>query len=78
VLRSPQKADFVNLNWFTLGVTAPSTPTPTTVPTMPASTAPVTSAPPPASASAWDNAALGHRVRDCIVQKAKCNTAGTF
>ncbi|GAA0574217.1 hypothetical protein GCM10010172_68540 [Paractinoplanes ferrugineus] len=27
---------------------------------------------------AWDNAALGHRVRDCIVQKAKCNTNGTF
>ncbi|GAA2653645.1 hypothetical protein Adu01nite_77220 [Paractinoplanes durhamensis] len=27
---------------------------------------------------AWENAALGHRVRDCIVQKAKCNTAGTF
>jgi hypothetical protein len=27
---------------------------------------------------AWDNAALGHRVKDCVVQKAKCNTAGTF
>ena len=27
---------------------------------------------------AWDNAALGHRVRDCVVQSAKCNTAGTF
>jgi hypothetical protein len=27
---------------------------------------------------AWDDAALGHRVKDCIVQKAKCNTAGTF
>ncbi|MBB5867109.1 hypothetical protein F4553_000488 [Allocatelliglobosispora scoriae] len=27
---------------------------------------------------AWDNAAMGHRVKDCIVQKAKCNTAGTF
>jgi hypothetical protein len=27
---------------------------------------------------AWDNAALGHRVKDCIVQKAKCNTAVTF
>ncbi|MFJ6194911.1 DUF1996 domain-containing protein [Micromonospora sp. NPDC092111] len=27
---------------------------------------------------AWDNAALGHRVKDCIIQKAKCNTAGTF
>ena len=27
---------------------------------------------------AWDNAAQGHRVKDCIVQKAKCNTAGTF
>ncbi|MDI1465192.1 DUF1996 domain-containing protein [Catellatospora sp. KI3] len=26
----------------------------------------------------WDNAAMGHRVKDCIVQKAKCNTAGTF
>ncbi|MFJ8798744.1 DUF1996 domain-containing protein [Streptomyces sp. NPDC102487] len=28
--------------------------------------------------NAWDNAALGHRVKDCIVQKAKCNSAGTF
>ena len=27
---------------------------------------------------AWDNAALGHRVKNCIVQKAKCNTAGNF
>ncbi|MER7282847.1 DUF1996 domain-containing protein [Dactylosporangium sp. NPDC000244] len=27
---------------------------------------------------AWDNAAQGHRVKNCIVQKAKCNTAGTF
>ncbi|GIM90268.1 DUF1996 domain-containing protein [Paractinoplanes toevensis] len=27
---------------------------------------------------AWENAALGHRVKDCIVQKAKCNTDGTF
>ncbi|MEV4136403.1 DUF1996 domain-containing protein [Dactylosporangium sp. NPDC049742] len=27
---------------------------------------------------AWDNVALGQRVKDCIVQKAKCNTAGTF
>jgi hypothetical protein len=27
---------------------------------------------------AWDNAALGHRVKNCVVQKAKCNTAGTF
>jgi hypothetical protein len=27
---------------------------------------------------AWENDALGHRVKDCIVQKAKCNTAGTF
>jgi hypothetical protein len=27
---------------------------------------------------AWDNNALGHRVKDCIVQNAKCNTAGTF
>ena len=27
---------------------------------------------------AWDNAALGHRVKDCVVQSAKCNTAGTF
>ncbi|WP_329274881.1 DUF1996 domain-containing protein [Streptomyces sp. NBC_00691] len=28
--------------------------------------------------NAWDNAALGHRVRDCIAQSAKCNSAGTF
>ena len=28
--------------------------------------------------NAWDNAALGHRVKDCIIQKAKCNSAGTF
>jgi hypothetical protein len=27
---------------------------------------------------AWDNAALGHRVKNCIVQSAKCNTAGDF
>jgi hypothetical protein len=27
---------------------------------------------------AWNNTALGHRVKDCIVQKAKCNTAGNF
>ncbi|WP_344615807.1 DUF1996 domain-containing protein [Dactylosporangium salmoneum] len=27
---------------------------------------------------AWDNAAQGHRVKNCIVQKAKCNTAGDF
>jgi len=27
---------------------------------------------------AWDNVAQGQRVKDCIVQKAKCNTAGTF
>ncbi|GIF17626.1 hypothetical protein BJ973_009409 [Actinoplanes tereljensis] len=27
---------------------------------------------------AWEDAALGHRVKDCIVQKAKCNTNGTF
>jgi hypothetical protein len=27
---------------------------------------------------AWEDAALGHRVKDCIVQKAKCNTAGGF
>ncbi|XVV10586.1 DUF1996 domain-containing protein [Actinoplanes sp. CA-131856] len=27
---------------------------------------------------AWDDAALGHRVKDCIVQKAKCNTDGNF
>ena len=27
---------------------------------------------------AWDNAAQGHRVKNCIVQKAKCNTAGQF
>ena len=28
--------------------------------------------------NAWDNAAQGHRVKNCIVQKAKCNTAGQF
>ncbi|MFF3749059.1 DUF1996 domain-containing protein [Streptomyces sp. NPDC002018] len=28
--------------------------------------------------NAWDNAAQGHRVKDCITQKAKCNSAGTF
>ena len=28
--------------------------------------------------NAWDNAALGQRVMDCITQKAKCNSAGTF
>ncbi|MGW6526201.1 DUF1996 domain-containing protein [Streptomyces sp. NPDC054962] len=28
--------------------------------------------------NAWDNAALGQRVTDCIIQKAKCNSAGTF
>ena len=27
---------------------------------------------------AWDNAALGHRVKDCVLQRAKCNTAGNF
>jgi len=27
---------------------------------------------------AWNDAALGHRVKDCIVQRAKCNTAGNF
>ena len=27
---------------------------------------------------AWEPAALGHRVKDCVVQHAKCNTAGTF
>lgn len=27
---------------------------------------------------AWDDTAMGQRVKDCIVQKAKCNTAGTF
>ncbi|WP_214408830.1 DUF1996 domain-containing protein [Sphaerisporangium fuscum] len=27
---------------------------------------------------AWDDTALGRRVRSCVVQKAKCNTAGTF
>ena len=27
---------------------------------------------------AWDDAALGHRVKDCIVQKAKCDTFGNF
>ncbi|MGW0032671.1 DUF1996 domain-containing protein [Streptomyces sp. NPDC003314] len=28
--------------------------------------------------NAWDNAALGQRVKNCIVQSAKCNSAGTF
>ncbi|MFE4635792.1 DUF1996 domain-containing protein [Streptomyces sp. NPDC056773] len=28
--------------------------------------------------NAWDNAALGQRVKDCVVQSAKCNSAGTF
>ncbi|MFF5497673.1 DUF1996 domain-containing protein [Streptomyces aquilus] len=28
--------------------------------------------------NAWDNTAQGHRVKDCITQKAKCNSAGTF
>lgn len=28
--------------------------------------------------NAWDTAALGQRVKDCIVQSAKCNTAGTY
>jgi hypothetical protein len=27
---------------------------------------------------AWEPAPLGHRVKDCVVQHAKCNTAGTF
>ncbi|WP_433721153.1 DUF1996 domain-containing protein [Actinoplanes sp. CA-051413] len=27
---------------------------------------------------AWDNDALGHRVKNCVVQRAKCNTAGDF
>ena len=27
---------------------------------------------------AWDDAALGHRVKDCIVQKAKCDSFGNF
>jgi hypothetical protein len=27
---------------------------------------------------AWDNAALGHRVKDCITQKAKCDSFGNF
>jgi hypothetical protein len=27
---------------------------------------------------AWDNVALGQRVKNCVVQSAKCNTAGTF
>jgi len=27
---------------------------------------------------AWNNAALGHRVKDCVVRRAKCNTAGNF
>ncbi|MEW1904612.1 DUF1996 domain-containing protein [Streptomyces sp. NPDC086147] len=28
--------------------------------------------------NAWDDAALGQRVKDCITQGAKCNSAGTF
>ncbi|MFB6517084.1 DUF1996 domain-containing protein [Streptomyces sp. NPDC056401] len=28
--------------------------------------------------NAWDNTALGQRVKDCVVQSAKCNSAGTF
>ena len=27
---------------------------------------------------AWDDEALGHRVKDCLVQKAKCDTFGNF
>jgi Domain of unknown function (DUF1996)/Carbohydrate binding module (family 6) len=27
---------------------------------------------------AWDNTALGARVKNCVVQSAKCNTAGNF
>jgi hypothetical protein len=27
---------------------------------------------------AWDNLALGQRVKNCVVQNAKCNTAGDF
>jgi hypothetical protein len=27
---------------------------------------------------AWDDAALGHRVKDCLVQKAKCDSFGNF
>ena len=27
---------------------------------------------------AWDNRALGERVKNCVVQRAKCNTAGEF
>nr|BFE60766.1 hypothetical protein GCM10020063_052920 [Dactylosporangium thailandense] len=27
---------------------------------------------------AWDNTAMGQRVKDCVRQKAKCNTAGNF
>ncbi|UQU61917.1 DUF1996 domain-containing protein [Couchioplanes caeruleus] len=27
---------------------------------------------------AWDDTAMGQRVKDCVVQKAKCNTAGQF
>ena len=27
---------------------------------------------------AWDDTALGQRVKDCVVQKAKCNTEGGF
>ncbi|MGX6601050.1 DUF1996 domain-containing protein [Micromonosporaceae bacterium Da 78-11] len=52
VLKSPQRSDFVNLNWFTLGATTPGTATPTTpgstAPTTPATTAPTTA--PPAGA----------------------------
>ena len=27
---------------------------------------------------AWDNTALAQRVKNCVVQSAKCNTAGDF
>jgi hypothetical protein len=27
---------------------------------------------------AWDNDAMGHRVKDCVVQKVQCNTAGQY
>ncbi|MFI5892697.1 DUF1996 domain-containing protein [Actinoplanes sp. NPDC051513] len=45
VMKSPQKSDFVNVNWFTLGATPAATaPTPATKPT-PTTTKPATSAP---------------------------------
>jgi hypothetical protein len=27
---------------------------------------------------AWDNDAMAHRVKDCVVQVVQCNTAGEF